>query len=259
MTSQPAPVLKAPTELQWDDRLPVKERAAFATWNACIARLNEERAVEVNISGPFLKSKIAWKLATYQHALLHRVVALADGVAVNWNGRSVLGAMLCARALMETIAVLSFVERSAAARYEQEDLGDLDALGQNGTFATRDEALLKEFPESTATNILTYVRRFDEKVLPGFSEHYDRLSERCHPNAPGHYFMFAKLNRDEGRTSYSDHAAPQRHAGLILAALAVIPLVESMNARMNASVMKVADLQNRLAPVPDDAQSDGAE
>lgn len=71
--------------------------------------------------------------------------------------------------------------------------------------------------------------------------------------------MFAKLNRDEGRTSYSDDAAPQRHAGLILAALAVIPLVESMNARMNALVMKVADLQNRLAPVLDDAQSDGAE
>lgn len=259
MTSQPASALKAPTELQWDDRLPAKEREAFATWNACIARLNEERAVEINISGPFLKSKIAWKLATYQHALLHRVVALADGVAVNWNGRSVLGAMLCARALMETIAVLSFVERSAAALYEREDLGGLDGLSQNGTFATRDEALLKEFPESKATNILTYVKRFDEKVLPGFGEHYDRLSERCHPNASGHYFMFAKLDRDEGRTSYSDDAAPQRHAGLILAALAVIPLVESMNARMNALVMKIADLQHRLAPVPDDAQSDGAE
>ncbi len=253
MTSQPASALKAPTELQWDDRLPAKERAAFATWNACIARLNEARAVEINLSGPFLKSKIAWKLATYQHALLHRVVALADGVAVNWNGRSVLGAMLCARALMETIAMLSFVERSAAALYEREDLGGLDALGQKGTFATRDDELLKEFPESKATNILTYVKRFDEKILPGFSEHYDRLSDRCHPNASGYYFMFAKLNRDEGRTSYSDDAAPQRHAGLILAALAVIPLVESMNVRMNALVMKVADLQHRLAPVPDEA------
>ena len=259
MTSQPASALKAPTELQWDNRLPAKERAAFATWNACIARLNEARAGEINLSGPFLKSKIAWKLATYQHALLHRVVALADGVAVNWNGRSVLGTMLCARALMETIAVLSFVERSAAALYEREDLGGLDALGQNGTFATRDESLLKDFPESKATNILTYVKRFDERILPGFSEHYDRLSERCHPNASGHYFMFAKLHQDEGRASYCADAAPQRHAGLILAALAVMPLVESMNTRMNALVMKIADLQHRLASVPDDAQIDGAE
>src|SRR5665213_428999 len=106
MTSQPASALKAPTELQWDDRLPAKERAAFATWNACIARLNEARAVEINLSGPFLKSKIAWKLATYQHALLHRIVALMDATNIAWNARSTLGAMLAARSLMETIALM---------------------------------------------------------------------------------------------------------------------------------------------------------
>jgi len=256
MTSPLASGLKTPTALQWDNRLPAKEKAAFDSWNACMARLDEERALEINISGPFLKSKIAWKLATYQHALLHRVVALADGVAVNWNGRSVLGSMLCARALMETIAVFSFLERSAAALYEREDLGGLDALGQNGTFATRDEALLEEFPESKATNIVTYIKRFDEKVLPGFNEHYDRMSERCHPNASGHYFMFAKLDREQGRTSYSDDASPQRHAGLILAALTVIPLVESMNQRMSAMVMKIVDLHHRLAPAPSDTEWD---
>ncbi|MGJ5206371.1 hypothetical protein [Bradyrhizobium sp. HKCCYLR20261] len=251
--------LKAPTELQWDDRLSANEREAVEEWNACIARLNEARAVEINIAGPFLRSRIAWKLATYQHALLHRVVALADGVAVNWNGRSVLGAMLCARALMETIAVFSFVERSAAALYEREDLGGLDAIGQNGTFATRDEALLKEFPESKATNILTYVKRFDEEVLPGFGEHYDRLSERCHPNTSGHYFMFATLNRNEGRINYSDDAAPQRSSGLILAALAVTPFVESLHPRMSDLVMKIADLQHRVAPLKDDGRSDSIE
>ena len=37
------------------------------------------RAVEINVSGKFLRSKIAWKLATYQHALLHRLVALMNG------------------------------------------------------------------------------------------------------------------------------------------------------------------------------------
>jgi hypothetical protein len=40
------------------------------------------RAVEINVSGKFLRSKIAWKLATYQHVLLHRLVALMDGAAV---------------------------------------------------------------------------------------------------------------------------------------------------------------------------------
>jgi len=37
--------------------------------------LNGLRAVEINVSGKFARSKIAWKLATYQHILLHRLIA----------------------------------------------------------------------------------------------------------------------------------------------------------------------------------------
>jgi hypothetical protein len=248
------PLLRIPARIKWDKRLPVREKARLKEWNGSIARLNESRAVEINISGMFLKSKLAWKLATYQHALLHRVVALADGAAVSWNKRSTLGAMLCVRALMETIAVFSFLERSAAALYEDEDLAGLDALAQGGAFATRDGELLNEFSEARATSVLTYVKRFDERVLPGFGQHYDRLSERCHPNAPGHFFLFANLNREEGRIRFSDDAAPERSAALILAALTVVPLVESMNDRMSELLIKIADLQDRIEPVSINAE-----
>jgi hypothetical protein len=50
------------------------------------------------VFGKFRRSKIAWKVASYQHVLLHRIVALMDGAAVAWNSRSTLSCMLSARA-----------------------------------------------------------------------------------------------------------------------------------------------------------------
>src|ERR1700761_7180081 len=142
--------LKEPRPFVWDERLPAKDKVAIADINSSLARLNEMRALAINVSGPFARSKIAWKLAGYHHALLHRIVALIDGTAVAWNSHCTLSAMLSTRAFMETLAVLARVENRAAFFLHEEDLGGLDSLAQNGVFATRDEELLKEFPATKA-------------------------------------------------------------------------------------------------------------
>lgn len=240
--------LKIPTALQWDDRLDEDGKALVADINASLARLNEMRAVEINIVGPFARSKIAWKLATYQHALLHRIVALTDGAAVAWNHRSTLSAMLSGRALMETIALMSALERSVAASLTSEDLGALDALAQKGTFATGDPELLKDHPEIRYVNVLTHIDKFD-RIAPGFRGHYDRLSERCHPNSLGHHFMFATINQKEGTTHYCDETEPGRNGHMIMSALAVLPLVESMMTRLSEAILTVADMHHRIGPV----------
>jgi hypothetical protein len=74
--------LRAPAKMVWDDRLPEADKAKIDEISAALDQLDGMRALEINVAGPFLCSKIAWKLATYQHALLHRAVALMDGVAV---------------------------------------------------------------------------------------------------------------------------------------------------------------------------------
>jgi hypothetical protein len=89
--------LKEPTHLVWDDRLPEADKKLVGDLNASLDRLNGLRAVEINVSGKFSRSKIAWKLATYQHVLLHWSVALMDGTAIAWNSRSTLSCMLSAR------------------------------------------------------------------------------------------------------------------------------------------------------------------
>jgi len=65
----------------WDDRLTEADKTLIGGLNASVVRLSGLRAVEINVSGKFVRSKIAWKLATYQHVLLHRLIALIDGAA----------------------------------------------------------------------------------------------------------------------------------------------------------------------------------
>ena len=240
--------LKEPTHLIWDDRLTETDKNLVGELNTSLDRLSGLRAVEITVSGKFLRSKIAWKLATYQHVLLHRFVALMDGAAVAWNNRCTVSAMLSARALMETFAVMAEFERRVTRLLKEEDLGGLDALAQNGIFASRDEEMIRDDPETKAINVITYVDKFD-KIAKGFRGHYDMLSERCHPNAMGHNFMFSNLDRTDGTVRFCDEREPGRNGKMILAALAPLPLVESLSARLDELIERVSELQHRIAPV----------
>ena len=75
---------KEPTYLIWDDRLTERDKRLVGDLNGSLDRLSGLRAVEINVSGKFLRSKIAWKLATYQHALLHPTSCL-------WTAPRLLG------------------------------------------------------------------------------------------------------------------------------------------------------------------------
>ena len=240
--------LKEPTLVLWDDRLTESDKKLVGDINASLDRLSALRPVEINVSGKFARSKIARKLATYQHVLLHRLVAIMDGAAVAWNNRCTLSAMLSARALMETFAVMAEFERRVTLLLKEEDLGGLDALAQNGIFASRDPEWIKENPKTLAISVLTYIDKFDKRV-EGFRGHYDMLSERCHPNSMGHNFMFSKLDRTDGTVRFCDEREPARNGQMILAALAPLPLVESISARLDELIEKVSDLHHRVAPV----------
>lgn len=240
--------LKEPNHLQWDDRLTEGDKELVTEINTSLDRLSGLRAVQINVTERFARSKIAWKLANYQHVLLHRIVALMDGAAVAWNNHCTLTAILSARAFMETLAVMAEFENRVTRLLADEDLGGLDAVAQHGTFASRDAEWIKEFPDTKAMNVVSYIDKFD-KVAEGFRRHYDILSERCHPNALGHNFMFAKLDRSDGSIAFCDEREPVRNGQMILAALAPLPLVESMMTRLDTLIERVAEFQHRVAPV----------
>ena len=61
--------------------------------------------------------------------------------------------------------------------------------------------------------------------------------------------MFATLNRDDGSVTFCDEREPEQNAATILGALLPLRLVEGMTASLHDLIMRVSDLQHRLAPV----------
>jgi aspartyl-tRNA(Asn)/glutamyl-tRNA(Gln) amidotransferase subunit B len=239
-TSDPGNALKMPTILNWDERLEEADKAAVAQFNSCAERLAKLRVGEVKRSG-VLRSRAAWNLAALQQALLYRVVALIDGIAIAWNSRSTLSAYLSTRALMETIAVLVECEREAAALFVKKDIDGLDAFAQKGIFSSRDCAVVDQAPGVKAKNVLTCLDNFDKKNQ-GSRDYYDNLSERCHPNALGHSYMFARLDLVTETYRFSDERDPDENGIMILAALGFLPSAELAMTELSTSISQISGL-----------------
>lgn len=232
----------------------VSERALLdvTRFNLALSMLRERRATEIAISGALSKSKLAWKIATYQQPMLYRVVMLANSCASSWNGQNLLGAYLASRALVETVVLFLSFEEELCAHVDRADLGAVDVLVTNRMFSTRDRGLVAEFPDTRVKNILTIIDSWDKRRLPGIREHYDFLSERCHPNTFGHHQLFSRRDPHTNTTHYSDWRQPEMHLDYILGGAMLIEFVGGCMDRLDAAIVQVSELQHKIHPVIED-------
>jgi hypothetical protein len=59
-----------------------KDIATTKNIDASITRLAERKKDKITKTGLFAKSKLAWKVATFQEAILYRLVMLAKGTVL---------------------------------------------------------------------------------------------------------------------------------------------------------------------------------
>jgi hypothetical protein len=149
------------------------------------------------------RSKIAWKVASFSNAMIHRFIALAEGVALSWNNSNVLSSVLNARAIVETVAIYWEFGGQFSKLTRSLDFGAIDDIATKYLFSTRDEELLREHPELKARQVLSAIDLIDNTIIPNFRSHYDRLSERCHPNSLGHRGLFLSFDRRTGTAAFS--------------------------------------------------------
>jgi hypothetical protein len=214
-------------------------------FNDLLIRLLDRRKTEITMSGPLLDSKIAWKLAVLQQVLLYRVVMLAEGCADMWNAQNLLSAILSARALIETVAVIDYVRDEITRLLASNDLDAIDKVVTRETFATRDPKLLEINPETMATNALTLIDKLAKRHgLHQMRKHYDSLSEWCHPNSNGHFITFADLDTDTGAVTFAE--TRRYELGMlhhIMAAFMLIGLVKIWMDKIDDLVLRVSAAQ----------------
>jgi hypothetical protein len=158
----------------------------------------------------------------YQQAILYRVVMLARGVRLAWNAQNILLSFLAARALMETLAVFDDLEGELSSTAECEDLEATDRLVMNRTFSTRDGELLQDHPELLAINVLTFIDKLEQRYGIPIRNHYNSLSERCHPNSAGHHQMYSTTDRTNGTVTFSETKNPDMSLDYIRAPLGLL-------------------------------------
>ena len=229
--------LKTPSNLKEDDVKLIKEI------NAGLYRLKAQRVDQIKVEGRLRESKLAWKLAVYREAVLWRIVALTESLALNWNRDNIVGTYLPARALIETSALLLDLEQELKKHVASRDIAALDALLNSRTFATRDKKWIEENPQSEAINVLTLIDRMDKRTDSGVRRHYDLMSERCHPNCLGHHQLYGTLDVGTGTTSFSETKNIERHRDVILGATVLLLLDEHCIDRLENEVERVAALQ----------------
>ena len=227
---------------------PEKDAELVVSMNKFALKLHKERVTEVRAEDGLARSKVAWKLAGYRQASVYRLVALFDATALALNSGAALGALLAARALMETASVLVHFVDQTEKLLLAEDIPGLDRLADKGTFATRDKEWLKRHPEHEAATVLKAIDHINKRAR-GYRAHYDRLSERCHPNADGNYFMFARLDTTEAVIRFSEERSPAANRGFAVAGACSIVLTGPAMTAMDRFIEGVAELQHRLNPV----------
>jgi hypothetical protein len=172
-------------------------------FNACLLRLIDRRKSEVVVSGPLTESKAAWKCAVLQQALLYRVTMLARGCADEWNGGNVACSMLAARALLETIVLSSFIRDEAEKFVDARDIEAIEKLFNEQLFSTKDARVIADGFGHKARSVLTYVDKFEKKI-PGLRDHYEFISEWCHPNGSGHVFTYGEIDKQNGTVHFAE-------------------------------------------------------
>jgi hypothetical protein len=130
--------LNTPSNLKEGDVALIKEI------NAGLCRLKAQRVDQIKVEGRLIESKLAWKLAVYREAVLWRVVALTESVALNWNSDNIVGAYLPARAMIETSALLLDLEHELKKHIAARDIAALNTLLNSRTFATRDKNWIED-------------------------------------------------------------------------------------------------------------------
>jgi hypothetical protein len=217
-------------------------------YNLCLERLLNRRQSEIIVCGPLVESKTAWKCAVLQQSLLYRVTMLASGCSNEWNGGNIVCSMLAGRALLETIALSYFIRDEAERFADAADIDGLEKLFNEQLFSTKDEGFIAGGFGHKAKSILTYVDKFEKKI-PGIREHYEFISEWCHPNGSGHLFTYGEINKLNGFARFAEVAPFVKGVqGHLMSCFMLILFMESIMDGFDEIIPRVSEIDPNEGP-----------
>jgi hypothetical protein len=218
------------------------------------AGLEDLRATQVGVIDPrdpeIWPAKVAWAIVVIEQAMIHRAVMLADGCADTWNSRNVLTSVLAARGLLETIAAMWEFEVALRKRVKDGQMKPLYEAVMRRTFGTRLEGWIADGAGFKAIHINDALRALEED-LEGTMNHYDHISEMCHPNSLGHHQMFTTTEKPSGIVRFNPqqgwNARLYHH---ITATFFLLQLAPGVSKRIHEMLPRIVEISEAARHAP---------
>lgn len=109
--------------------------------------------------------------------------------------------------------------------------------------------MLKDHSELLAINVLKFIDELGKRYGIPVREHYDSLSERCHPNSAGQGQMYSTLDKANFALSFTEFKDGQMYLDYIRAPLGLLFIFERTMDELDKLMLRVAEVQHRIKPI----------
>jgi len=211
--------------------------------NAALEKLQERKVTTLPRQGTLQTSKGAWLVALFEQAILHRIVNLVAGSITLWDARNPLAAVLSARSLLESGALVLEIERQLSQLAESGKLAEIDAYVQERAFVSQPGGWIEQARAARPVDVLKLIGEAD-RVCPGVRFSYDRLSEIAAPEALGQYAVFGAIDKSGTSAEFRDDESlePSTYRLILDAARIVVPVTAALEA-IDALALKVVEFE----------------
>ena len=161
-------------------------------------------------------------IRVYLHSHLRRMLQLSEcALSSYFDGQGVV-AMLCGRALYESIGTVADFEMELLPLLDQDDIQKIFDFTKSKIHATKLKNLIEQVgnPNVTAKNVVTMVKKLTY-IRENVPKEYDFLSEIAHPNGIGAVGFFASITPGPPDIAHFSDSGPDVHADLQWVLIAV--------------------------------------
>ena len=163
-------------------RIPPGNWPFLSTTYAGLQQFEDSLTGSIDLTEGNLQITITGCLDAYRRAILRRTLDLSQAVIASWNAGHPIGSVVCARALLETLATFHSLQTRAQIAADKANWEEIGKLVDCYAFS-RSPSLGKGTREpQTPPPVGRMVKTFIGETQPGGEKFWDQICEVAHPN-----------------------------------------------------------------------------
>lgn len=182
----------------------------------------------------------------YRQLMCRRIFDISAAMGILWNCSLQVPAIIQARVILETLISLNHFVKTTENIVAHHGPQALQDHVTKAVFSTRDKEKAERNSLGQATNILTQIGKFPESIAALVKQHYEQVSDYCHPNGYAMLQSYGDLIDFKFFATPRNHKAEQTFVAIQNACMCII-CAEDLMILIDDILMRVRD-KERFTP-----------